>query len=105
MLDLYDKNGNKVKIPEIKNTTTLKQSDKIASSVFSNNGEFLTTYRVEPNKAPSDIPANLGSYYHFIFKVGATMAFDYCTNGVIYAITYVNNDLVFRRLETTTVTQ
>lgn len=98
MLNLYDKNGNIAKIPEIKNTTTLKQSDKIASSVFSQNGEYLTTYRVEPNKAPSDIPANLESYYHFIFKVGATMALDYCTNGVIYAITYVNNDLIFRGL-------
>ena len=98
MLNLYDKNGNAIKVPKIANTINLTQNNKIASSVFAQDGEYLTTYRVEPNKAPSDIPSNLGTYYHFIFRIGASMALDYCTNGGIYAITYINNDLIFKSL-------
>lgn len=103
MLVLYDKNGNRISIPEINSTINLTNNDKIANSVFSSKGEYLTTYRVEINDTPSDIPINLRGYYHFIFRIGVTIAIDYCTNGIIYVITYVNNDLVFRRLETTTV--
>lgn len=105
MQDLYDKNGNRVKIPEIKNTINIAQNETIENTVFSNSGEYLTSYRIEANKAPSDVPISLNKYYHFITKIGQSIAIDYCTNQVMYIITYVNNDLVFRRLETTTVTQ
>ncbi len=105
MKDFYDKNGNRVKIPEIKNTINIAQNETIENTVFSNSGEYLTSYRTEANKAPSDVPESLKKYYHFIVRVGPTLAIDYCNNHVMYMITYVNNDLIFRRLETTTVTQ
>ena len=100
-----NKDGENIKLIEQGDTINLKQNDTISNTVFSSSGKYLTTYRIEVNNIPSDVPISLNKYYHFITKIGPSIAIDYCTNQVMYIITYVNNDLVFRRLETTTVTQ
>ena len=104
---MYTKNkeGENIKLIDQGDTINLSQSDTIATRIFSANSKYLTTYRIDTNALPSDLPESLKKYYHFIVRVGPTLAIDYCTNHVMYMITYVNNDLVFRRLETTTVTQ
>lgn len=91
-------------VEKFNNTITLNSGSTLAKDVFTN-GDMIHIYRIEPGTEIDDFPSSLKPLqnYFFITKIGSIIAMALSSNGVVYMITYLNNVIVFKKIDHTNV--